>query len=582
MKKINITIDGKKIIADEGQTILEVAAENGIQIPSLCYHPDLSVKANCRICIVSVKGLTSPQTACSTKVQKGMEITTESPEIAKLRKINLELIFSQHKEECADCVWNFNCQLLELSKKYKLQITRFSDRKSGFPIYNFGPALQFDSSKCIDCRNCVEVCHKQQVGHLQIVSKNNLQEIIPNDKNPCIFCGQCIIHCPAGAFEGVGEFEEIETPLADKNKVVVFQFAPAIRTTIGEEFNLPPGEDLTGQIVAGLKQLGANYVFDVSCGADFTTLEEATESLERIRKNENLPLFSSCCPAWVRFIEVYYPQLIPHLTTARSPHVILGSILKSYWATKYQIDPVNLVVVSIMPCVAKKYEITRDELRIHPTESIAANAPTLFGEADRIPPVDYVLTTRELAKLFKKHKIDLTKIDPTPADDPFGNYSGAGVIYGASGGVMESALRTAFSLVSGGQKIQIEFQEVRGQKGLKTAQVDLNGKKIKVAVANGLENAVKIIQGLNKEYKDYACIEVMACPGGCIGGGGQPLPTNASVRKARAEGLYKIDEKKELKMAHENPALKKVHEEFLTTEEIKQKICHTYYSAKNN
>jgi NADP-reducing hydrogenase subunit HndD len=562
-KVITLTINGQRIKTPPGKTILEVAKANGVDIPSLCYHPDLAVKANCRLCLVQIKGIKPLQTACSTIVKEGMEVITESPEIAKLRKINLELIFSQHKEECADCVWNFNCQLLALSKKYKLQITRWLDRKWEFPTYRFGRALEFDSSKCIDCRNCIEVCDKQQVSHLKIIKRNNLQEIVPDDQNPCIYCGQCLTHCPAGAFEGVGEFEEIEKPLVDKSKVVVFQFAPAVRVSLAEEFGLKVGTDLTGQIVNGLKQLGANFVFDVSCGADFTTIEEATESLERLKRKENLPMFSSCCPAWVRYLEVYQSKLIPHLTTVRSPHIILGGILKNYWAQKNEIDPKNLIIISIMPCTAKKYEITREELKIN-----------------GLAPVDYVLSTRELAKLFKKHKINLAQIKPIKPDNPFGNYSGAGVIYGASGGVMESALRTAYGLVTKGKKVKIEFKEVRGQKGIKTAQIDLNGTLIKVGVVSGLENALKIIKGLNKEYKDYACIEVMACSGGCINGGGQPLPTNEGIRQARADGLYKIDRQKTVRLAHQNPAVKKIYKDFLTNSKIRHQICHTKY--KNN
>lgn len=588
-KEIKIIINGRKIKAKQGQTILQAAKEHGIEIPTLCYHPEFTVKANCRICLVSIKGRDLPQTACTTKIDSCMEITTESPELAELKKTNLELIFSQHKEECPDCVWNSNCYLLKLAKKYGLQITRFPDRKNDFPVYEFKPkpnedskggtALIFDSSKCIDCRNCVEACEKQKVRHLKIISRNNLQEIVPDDKRPCVFCGQCILSCPSGAFEGTGEFEDIEKPLFQKDKKVVFQFAPAVRTTFGEEFGLFPGTNLTGQIIAGLKELGANFVFDTSCGADFTTFEGADESLERLEKNENLPMFSSCCPAWVRFIEIYYPNLIPHFTTIRSPQIILGGLIKTYWAQKNNIAPENIFVVSIMPCVAKKYEITREELKIYPVKSAGGG----------LQPIDYVLTTRELARLFKKYKIDPIKIKPQAPDNPLGEFSGAGVIYGTSGGVMESALRTANSILSQGlktpknasQKLRIEFQEVRGQNGLKIAELDFCGKKVKVAVANGLNNAVEIIENLDKKFKDFACIEVMACPGGCIGGGGQPLPTTAEIRKARAQGLYKIDAMKEIRLANENPALKQVYQEFLTSPEIRQKICHTRYSPKD-
>ncbi|MCL5010604.1 MAG: [FeFe] hydrogenase, group A [Patescibacteria group bacterium] len=556
--KISLKINGKKIKGEKGKTILEIAKENDIDIPSLCFHPDLSIKANCRLCLVTIKGCSSPQAACSTLSRDNMEIISESPELARLRKTNLELLFSQHQEECGDCVWQANCRMIRLAEQYKIKINRHTDRKKNFLLYDFAPALQFDSSKCIDCRNCVDACAKQQVNHLKIANKNDLQEIIPDDDNPCVFCGQCLMHCPAGAFEAGGEFEKVEEPLQNKNKTIVFQFAPSIRTSIGEEFGLEPGTNLTGQIIAGLKQLGANYVFDTSCGADFTTFEEAGEGLAKIQQNKALPMLSSCCPAWVRFIEMYWPQFAPNIATTRSPQVILGGLVKTYWARQKNIAPQNIVMVSVMPCIAKKYEITRNELEIN-----------------GLAPVDYVLTTRELARLFKKHKIDLPGLTPQTPDDILGDYSGSGVIYGASGGVMESALRTACFL-AGGRNKKMEIAGLRGQQGLKTAEIGLGKMKVKVAVANGLENAVEILKNFEK-FKDFACIEVMACPGGCIGGGGQPLSSTPQIRKARADGLYSIDAKMPLRLAHENPALKKIYQEFLTSEEIRKKICHTEY-----
>ena len=543
---IVIKINGKKIKARQGQTVLEVALENGIDIAHLCWHPDLEAKADCRLCLVSVKGCPLPQTACATLVKDGMEVITETAELEKLRKTNLELIFSQHKEECEDCVWDYNCELLKLAKKYNVKMTRFADRKTNFPAFALGATageaiLQFDSSKCVDCRNCVDICAKQQVNHLKIIKKDNLQQVVPNDENPCVFCGQCLIHCPAGAFESESEFEQIEKPFKDKSKTIIFQFAPSIRTAIGEEFGLPPGVDLTGQITAGLKQLGANYVFDTSCGADFTTFEEAKEAVERLNKKENLPIFSSCCPSWVRFIEIYHPNLIPHLASTRPPHIILGGLVKTYWAKQKKIDRENIIVISVMPCIAKKYEITRQEFFI-----------------DGKPPVDYVLTTRELARLFKKQGIDLTKIEPIALDNPFGEFSGAGVIYGASGGVMEAVLRTK-------QKLQ----KCKAPSALQTIAV------------SGLDKAEKILQELEQNPNGYTCVEVMACWDGCVGGGGQPLPTTPAIRQARAEGLRQIDKNKKLKLAHENPTLKKIYEEFLTNEEIINKICHTKYANKS-
>lgn len=562
-KTVQIVINKNKVKASEGQTILEVAQENGIEIPTLCYHSDLEIKASCRMCVIEIKGKKGLHTACSTKIEPGMEIITDSLKIQKARKINLELIFAQHYEECDDCIWNFNCQILELAKKYNVKITRFPDRKIGYPCYQFGPAVFFDSSKCIDCRNCVDVCEKQGVGFLEIKEKGHLFQVIPskNSKKDCVYCGQCIVHCPVGAFEAVGEFEDVEKPIQDKNKIVVVQLT-AIRTSIGEEFNLPPGSIITEKLVAGIKKLGVDKVFDTSVGADFTTTEEANELIEKL-KNKTTPCLSSCCSAWVKFIEFFYPEFIPHIATTRSPQAILGGLIKTYWAKKENIDPRKITVVSIMPCVAKKYEIQREELKIN-----------------GLKPVDYVLTTRELAYLFKKHKIDLKKVIPQKTDDPLGIPSGGGVIYGASGGVMESALRTVYEKFTKKKLARVEFREVRGMEGIKKARIKINGKSVKVVVVNGLGNARKILEELKKNPKAYDAVEVMACYGGCIGGGGQPVPTDGKIRKERAEGLYKIDTKKEIRLSHQNPIVKKVYQDFLNQKEIINLVCHTRYSPK--
>ncbi len=563
--KIEIIINGNKISAESGQSVLEIARKNNIDIPALCYHPDLEVKSNCRLCLVTVKGKEGLYTSCSLKAEDGMEIITESPEIFRTVKTNLELLFAQHCEECTDCIWNFNCYFLELAKKYNVKIARFDDRKKDWPVYQFGPALQFDSSKCIDCRNCVEVCHKQGIDFLEVKEKNGLKQILPtSDKNKdCIYCGQCIVHCPVGAFEAIGEFEEVEEPLLDKSKKVVFQFAPSIRSSIGEEFGLPHGSVVTDQLAGAIKQLGVDRVFDVSVGADFTTYEEANELAERIEKNKHLPMFTSCCPAWVKYVEFNRPELIPHLTTVRSPHIISGGLIKTYWAEMEKIDTKDIVVVSVMPCVSKKYEITRDELNI-----------------DGLKPVDYVFTTRELAYLLHKRKIDLAKAVPSPPDSVLGIPSGAGVIYGSSGGVMESALRTAYEKMTGNKLENIEFNEVRGMQGVKKAEVKIGDRKVKVAVANGMENAIKILAELEKNPNAYDYIEVMACPGGCIGGGGQPVPANEEIRKKRSASLYDLDVANKIRLAHESPIVKKVYDEYLINQERIQKISYTTFKRK--
>jgi len=566
VKKIIIKINQKKVFAKVGQTILQVARKNNIDIPALCYHPDLKVKANCRLCLVEIKGKKGLFTACSTPIKPKMEVVTESPKIARARRTNLELIFAQHKEECNDCIYLKNCELLRLARKYQVKIDKYKDRKSEYPTYKFGPALIFDSSKCIDCRACVEVCQNQAVNFLEIKDRGHLFKVVPskNKDRGCVYCGQCLVHCPVGAFEGASEFEKVEEPISDPKKIVVFQFAPAVRASIGEEFGVY-GKALTKKLVGAIRALGVKYVFDVCVGADVTTVEEAGELIERLKKNQNLPMFTSCCPAWVRFIELYYPNFISNLTTVRSPHIISGGLVKTFWAKQTGFNPKDIMVVSIMPCVAKKYEITRSELKIN-----------------HLKPVDYVLTVRELAFLLIKHKIDLNKVKPAAPDSPLGNPSGAGVIYGASGGVMESALRTAYEKICQCQLKSFNFKKVRGDKEFKVAKVDIGKVTLKVAVVNGLGNAKKVLEQLKKEPRKYDYIEVMSCPGGCIGGGGQPVPTDSDVRKSRAKALYNVDSKKAVRLAHRNPEVIELYNNFFTDHKLIHKICYTCFSRKKS
>jgi len=562
---MKIFFDGQEYEAELGQTVLEAARANGIHIDTLCNHPDIPAAPNCRVCVVEIKGRDGLYTACSTQIVDGMQILTDSPAIKRARKTNMELIFAQHVEECNDCVYRYNCLIKNLAVKYGVQITRFSDRKKDFPVYEFGPALQFDSSKCIDCGICIEICKRQGVNFLELELKNNFYGVTCSKKPgvDCIYCGQCLVHCPVGAFEAIGEYEEVEKPLQDKTKTVVFQFAPSIRASIGEEFGMPHGSVVTGQLAAGIRKLGANAVFDVAVGADITTMVEAQELVERLQSGKNLPMFTGCCPAWVKYVEFFYPELIPNLTTARSPQLITAGLIKTYWAKKMNIDPKNIVVVSVMPCVAKKYEMTRPELRV-----------------DGQQLIDYVFTTRELAFLFHKHKIDLKTIRPENCDEPLGDPTGAGVIYGASGGVMESALRTAYYQLTGEDLPKLDLIPVRGQNDVKRASVTIGGKQIKVAVVNGNGNALKILEELKKDPQAYHYVEVMACPGGCIGGGGQPVPTNAEVRAQRAAALYTIDQSKMIRTAHGNPEIDDLFKTFFADEETLHKICHTKYFKK--
>ncbi len=561
-KKITIKINGKKIKCKKGKTILEVAIENDIYIPALCHHSDLDIKSNCRLCLVEIKGKDGLFTSCSTKVEPGMEIITDSLKIKRARKINLELIFSQHTKECDDCVLSFNCELLDMAEKYQVRQTRFADRKSDFPIYKFGPSLIFDSSKCINCRNCVDVC---PVDFLEIKKDDDLFQVFPTkDKDKdCIYCGQCIVHCPAGGFEAVGEFEKVEDPLKQKGKKVIFQFAPSLRTSIGEEFGVY-GAAIPNKLAAAIKKLGVDKVFDVSVGADFTTVEEAKEFWERLESGKDLPMFTSCCPSWVKFVEFYYPQLISNLTTVRSPHIILGGLIKTYWAKKENIDPSDISVVSIMPCVSKKYEICRDELKIKGNK-----------------PVDFVLTTRELAYLFHKHNINIRKVKPQNLDDPLGLATGAGVIYGSTGGVMESALRTVYNKKTGKKIENINFKDIKDINRAKKANLSINNKKINVAFVSGIKNAKKLVEQVIENPKLYDYIEVMSCPGGCIGGGGQPIPVNDNIRDKRTKGLYDIDKKTKIRLAHKNPIIKKVYNDFLKSKNKKHLVCHTSYFQKD-
>ncbi len=549
MDKISIKINNKICLTDPKKTILEAARENGIEIPYLCSHSDVKTKHHCGVCIVLINGEKKMKRACTTLVEKGMEITTESRKINKERIKRMKIILEKHLLECDDCVWLGNCQILDLINR--LGIKPISKKDNNSKVFQV-EKMVFDQTKCIGCGNCLDVCPTNYLN----LNQDNKIECSQNKEVDCINCGQCVLHCPVGAIEGVGEFEELENIFKDKNKTTVVQFAPSIRASLG---NIT-----TKQLVSGLKRLGFNYVFDTASGADFTTMEESDELIERLTSNKKLPVMSSCCPAWVKFIEFNYPEFIPNLCTSRSPQTMLGGIVKTYFSHKHNINPKNIFVVSIMPCIAKKFEIKREELKIND-----------------IYPVDLVLTTRELIRLFKKNRIDLEKIEEIEADNPLGNPSGAGVIYGTSGGVFESALRTAYFKMTKKNLGKDAVKEIRGEKGIKTKEIKIGEKAIKVAVVSGIKNAKKILEELKNKPDLYDAVEVMACPGGCVGGGGQPLPTNRKIVKNRSKLLYFIDDKNTVKCAHENLAIKKIYKEFFNNIEIRKKILHTKFIRKN-
>jgi iron-only hydrogenase group A len=516
---------------------------------------------------VEIKGQNHLATACSTLASEGMDILTDSPRVKQARLINLELLFAEHAEKCDNCTLRYNCELLKLVTKYKVKINRFKDRKSKRKTYKFANAVEIDGTQCIDCKNCISACSEiQKIDYLKMEGFGVNQEVVPvkDKKIACIYCGQCTLHCPVAAAQEQASWDRVEKVMADKNKIVVAQFAPSIRVSLGEEFALPYGTNCEGKIYTALKKLGFKYVFDVNFGADITTITEAEELLERLGdKKAVFPMTTSCCPAWVAYAEFYHPELLPHLTTARSPHIHLAGAIKTYWAKQKKINPKNIVVVSIVPCTAKKYEAARSELGL-----------------DGRPQVDLVLTTRELAFLIKKNNIDFKKLPDGQGEKLFNNGSGAAVIYGASGGVMESALRSANALVCEKSKNKfcdshLEFKEVRGLDGLKEATVNLDGKKIKVAVVNGIGNIERILP----KFKKYHYIEVMACPGGCLGGGGQPIPTNKEIRQKRLAGLYAIDSRRPVRRAHENKAMMTYYE-WAKKNNLNKKLLHTKFSQK--
>lgn len=579
MGKVHVTIDGIQVYVPDDYTILEAAKEINIHIPTLCFLKDVSEIGCCRMCLVQIKGKKGLEAACVHPVYDGMEVRTHSPEIIKVRKKNMELILSNHPAICQSCTRSdSHCELQALANMLDVHFSNYKKyqetvNQNAAVDMDDGISIQRDPNRCVLCRRCISICNNiQTVGAISAINRgfNTVIGTAGNkglDDTVCVSCGQCINVCPTGALQEHRDIDSVWDALYDEDKYVVVQTAPAVRAALGEEFGNPIGTDVTGKMVTALRMLGFDKVFDTNTGADLTIMEEGTELIDRIRGGGVLPLITSCSPGWVKFCEHNFPEMIPNLSTCKSPHEMLGAIIKSYYAEKNGIDPDKIVVVSVMPCTAKKFESQRPELAVD-------------GRAD----VDFVVTTRELARMIKSIGIDFNAIADGKFDDPLGQSTGAGLIFGTTGGVMEAALRTVADIINGVSSDSIDYMEVRGiEEGIKIAEVKIADLNIRAAVAHGLGNARKLMERV-KEGEHFDFIEIMACPGGCINGGGQPLQVSdvrnwVDFKEKRAKALYKGDREKFIRKAHNNPAIKKLYKEYLGMAGGMKahKLLHTHY-----
>ena len=575
-KMISLTIDDQKIKVPEGTTILEAAKQAGIDIPTLCFLKEINEVGDCRMCIVEVEGRRGFATSCIQTVEEGMVVHTHTQNVLEARHVILDLIISNHAKGCLTCTRSGNCELQMLATKFNVLSVEFPGEMTQHKVDDLSPSIVRDFNKCILCRRCVAACKNvQQIGAIDVINRgfesciSTVGDCSLNNVN-CTFCGQCIEACPTGALHEKESINDVWAKLKDPDTYVVVQTAPAVRVALGEEFQMPIGTNVAGKMVTALKRLGFDKVFDTNTGADFTIMEEANEFIKRFKKNDNLPMMTSCCPAWVKYIESYEPDLLPHLSSCKSPHQMFGALIKSYYANKIGINTEKIYTVSVMPCIAKKFERQRPEM-----------------QNDGLYDVDNVITTRELSRMIKQANIEFEKLEDSNFDDPMGEATGAAAIFGTTGGVMEAALRTAQDTLTGKSLDKIEFEQVRGGKGIKKATIEIAGKPIKVVAASGLSNAKKILDEIKSGKADYQFVEIMACPGGCIMGGGQPIKTSKTrseedVRKLRADSIYSIDEKSTIRKSHENPVLKKIYEEYLEEPGSyrAEKLLHTNYRKR--
>ena len=551
---VSLTINDQKITVSEGTTILEAAREVGIDIPHLCYLEGINEIGACRVCIVENKGMDTLITACNTPVEEGMQIYTNSPKVRKTRRINAELILSDHDCKCATCVRSGNCSLQKIANDLGILEVSY-ENVAEVSKWNYNVPLIRDASKCIKCMRCIQICDKIQSMNVWDITGSGYRTTVgvahnePIEEADCAFCGQCITHCPVGALRERNDTGRMLDALADPDKITMVQIAPAVRAAWGEGVGLYREESTTGKLVSALRQIGFDYIFDTVYSADLTIMEEGSEFLERFthRDEYKWPMFTSCCPGWIRFVKTQYPELAGNLSSAKSPQQMFGAISKTYIAHKLGIDPDKIFSVSIMPCTAKKYECDVAEV----------------NDADHGKDVDLVLTTREMDRLINADRIKVEELKEEPFDDMFGEGTGAGVIFGATGGVMEAALRSAYFLLTGKNPKMDAFKKVRGMDGWKDAIFEIEGVAVKVAVVSGLGNTRKLIEAIKAGKAEYDFVEVMACPGGCAGGGGQPIHDGEELAETRGKTLYGIDSTAKIRFSHENPTVQMTYEEFL-------------------